>query len=342
MYKGLKWLSVLTAVGMFIVLLNGALVTKTESGQGCGDDWPLCNGRFVPAYTIESMIEYSHRAISGIVGLMVIVSAAWVLKSVRQRKDARFYAVITLLFTVFQALLGAAAVMWQQSSAVMALHFGISLIAFAGSFLLAVSLSRLDQPAHESGWGEQLSEPRHPISGRFQFIVWFTTFYTYVVIYLGAFVRHTESFAGCQGWPLCNNKLIPSLQGETGIAFLHRVAAAVLLLLIFWLWLTIRRKYPDYSLFRTAGNAAFVLVILQILSGGLVVGSLTSANWYLLFSLIHTVLIAGLFGVLCYLSMLLWRMNRQGIRGGENRTYAMREEKTADDHAGALVYNSNE
>jgi cytochrome c oxidase assembly protein subunit 15 len=135
--------------------------------------------------------------------------------------------------------------------------------------------------------------------------------------------------------------LIPDLRDETGIAFLHRIAAAVLFFLIFWLWLAIRREYKEYSLFRKAGNAAFVLVTLQILSGGLVVGSLTSANWYLLFSLIHTVLVAGLFGVLCYLSMLLWRMDRQGIRGGEHRRHALAEE-TADDHAGALVYNSNE
>ena len=53
-----KWLAAATSIGMFLVLVNGALVTKTESGRGCGDDWPLCNGKFVPAYTLESMIEY--------------------------------------------------------------------------------------------------------------------------------------------------------------------------------------------------------------------------------------------------------------------------------------------
>src|SRR5690606_37243851 len=139
---------------MFLVLLGGALVTKTDSGDGCGDDWPLCNGKFVPAYTIESMIEYSHRIVSGIVGLLVLVIFIWVLMRYRQRKDIVLYAGITLFFTVLQGGLGAAAVVWGQSSAVMAPHFGFSLAAFASTLLLAIAVARIDQPAHPSGWGE--------------------------------------------------------------------------------------------------------------------------------------------------------------------------------------------
>lgn len=44
MIKLLKWLSVASSLGMLLVLVGGALVTKTESGLGCGRSWPLCNG----------------------------------------------------------------------------------------------------------------------------------------------------------------------------------------------------------------------------------------------------------------------------------------------------------
>ena len=57
--RTLKWLTLLTCIGMFLVLIAGVIVTKTDSGRGCGDDFPLCNGKFVPAYTLESIIEYS-------------------------------------------------------------------------------------------------------------------------------------------------------------------------------------------------------------------------------------------------------------------------------------------
>ena len=45
MNRFLKWLSVLTTIGMIFILIGGALVTKTESGMGCGRSWPLCNGQ---------------------------------------------------------------------------------------------------------------------------------------------------------------------------------------------------------------------------------------------------------------------------------------------------------
>ena len=33
---------------MLLILLGGALVTKTESGMGCGRHWPGCNGQLIP------------------------------------------------------------------------------------------------------------------------------------------------------------------------------------------------------------------------------------------------------------------------------------------------------
>ena len=66
-------------------------------------------------------------------------------------------------------------------------------------------------------------------------LVWFITIYTYIVVYIGAFVRHTDSSGGCVGWPLCNGEFIPELTGATGIAFIHRVAAMLVFLLIVWI-----------------------------------------------------------------------------------------------------------
>lgn len=299
----------MTSIGMFFVLLAGALVTKTGSGRGCGDDWPLCNGKFIPAYTIESMIEYSHRAVSGIVGILVLIAFIWIWSVVKQRKDIRFYVASALFFTILQAILGAMAVIWEQSAAVMALHFGFSLIAFSSTMLLVIAVWRIDQPAHPSGWGLAYTQNLF-VTKNFRYLVWMTTVYCYIVVYIGAFVRHTESGYGCVGWPLCNGQVIPSWTDSNAVAivFFHRVAALVLLLVILSMVYRVMRNYADIKAIRVSATVAGVLIILQIMSGGSLAMTIGNENFYLFTSLIHNIIISGLFGILCYMSILVWQL----------------------------------
>ena len=126
-----------------MIVLMGALVTKTGSEDGCGNTWPFCNGEVLPSYvTVETVIEYSHRIVSAAVGLMVLIVAVWAWRSFRDDGNVRFLAFNAVFFVVFQGLLGAAAVVWGQSDAVLALHFGFSLLSFASVALLAVYISR--------------------------------------------------------------------------------------------------------------------------------------------------------------------------------------------------------
>ncbi|WP_261378473.1 COX15/CtaA family protein [Paenibacillus agilis] len=298
----LKRFAYLVCFGMFFVVLNGAVVTKTGSGEGCGTDWPLCNGEFIPAYTIESMIEYSHRLVSGIEGLLVIAIFVWVIRQLK-KKDAVFYASLTLIFTVIQALMGALAVMYVQVPAVMALHFGFSIIAFASSFLLSIAIRRYanNPEATEVVGGT-------PVNDTFRYGVWFTLLYTYIVIYVGAFVRHTDSGGGCLGWPLCNGELIPELTGGTLIAFLHRVAAALLVLVVAAMSHFAYHSHKDNREIQLCGIWALILTIMQVLSGALVVFTVTDKNWFLFTGLLHTVLICLLFSVLCHLSIRVWQL----------------------------------
>jgi cytochrome c oxidase assembly protein subunit 15 len=102
--KWLKGFSFASMYGMFLILVMGALVTKTESGRGCGDDWPLCNGKFVPAYTIDSIIEYSHRFVVGVVGIILLIAfiLVWIFS---KRKDAKVFVSGAMFFTVLRCIL---------------------------------------------------------------------------------------------------------------------------------------------------------------------------------------------------------------------------------------------
>jgi cytochrome c oxidase assembly protein subunit 15 len=297
-------LAIAMCVGMFLVLLMGATVTQTESGRGCGDDWPLCNGRFVPDYTITSMIEYSHRLVSGVVGLLVLAATIAVYKRV-PRSDAKLYAAGALFFTVLQAGLGAAQVKNPQSDAILALHFGFSLLAFTCTLLVVTTV----RAAIRAERATSLTTDK-PVSGRFRWAVWLTTLYAYVVVYTGAYTSHTDSGGGCAGFPLCNGQLVPEvLEGATGVAFTHRTAAYALFTIVLLLALYARRVYSSHRDIYTGAVWALVLVTGQVLSGALLM-VLMGTGSYVVATLLHTLIISVLFAVLSYLSITVWSAGR--------------------------------
>ncbi|MFC5405613.1 COX15/CtaA family protein [Cohnella soli] len=302
-------MALLTCIGMFLVLIAGVLVTNTDSGRGCGTDWPLCNGKFVPAYTVESMVEYSHRMISGLVGLLVGATflATYFWKPAKQKENL-LYAGGALLFTVMQAALGAMAVIWEQSSVVLALHFGISLFAFTCTWLLYKLAKRqtlengsFNAQASSAASGKSTSIAAVPIALYRSIVA--VIVYCYGVVYLGAYIRHTSSGGACEGWPLCNGDVIPELSGTTAIAFSHRVAALLLLVLVALLVFYVRRAAGQSAELVSIANKSLVLVCLQVLSGGLLSLTLGNEDVYVFTGLIHTIIISALFSMLVLLAI---------------------------------------
>src|SRR5207253_2728182 len=132
-----KRLALATALGMFLVLVMGAAVTNTGSAEGCGRSWPLCNGQFVPEFTVATAIEYSHRAVTGVESLLVVALTLAMLSLRRRHTEVVVLALLMFGTLLLQAGLGAGAVLWPQSALMLATHFGVSLVAFASTFLSA-------------------------------------------------------------------------------------------------------------------------------------------------------------------------------------------------------------
>jgi heme a synthase len=299
-HKGLKWLAVLTTLGMLFVLLGGALVTKTESGMGCGRSWPLCNGQLIPSdITFELVIELAHRVVSGGVGLLVLALSIWSWKAIGHKRETKFLAALSFLFLVLQGLIGAAAVLWGQSDFVLALHFGISLISFASILLLTLLIFEVDQKFDANSL---------VINKRMRFHTVGVTIYSYLVVYTGALVRHTESSLVCKDWPLCVNSS-PSLPTNLyeWIQMGHRAAAGIIFLWITYITYMAIKEHKHQKVIYWGWIIAFTLVCLQVMSGALVV--FTRLN--LAIALMHALIIACLFGLLCYFNLLASRSKRK-------------------------------
>jgi heme a synthase len=96
-----------------LVVLWGALVRASGSGAGCGSHWPLCNGEVVPvAPRIETIIEFTHRAMSGVALVAVVALWLWSRNSFSRGDRARKMALASVVFLITEALLGAGLVLF--------------------------------------------------------------------------------------------------------------------------------------------------------------------------------------------------------------------------------------
>jgi heme A synthase len=96
-----------------LVVLWGAFVRASGSGAGCGSHWPLCNGEVVPvAPRIETIIEFTHRVMSGVALVAVVALWLWSRASFSRGDRARRMALASLVFLVTEALLGAGLVLF--------------------------------------------------------------------------------------------------------------------------------------------------------------------------------------------------------------------------------------
>src|SRR5579883_877180 len=84
-----------------LVILWGAAVRATGSGAGCGDRWPLCNGTVFHHYpTAATLIEFAHRASSGVALLAVVALLVWTFRVAPRLHLARTAAVTALVLTL--------------------------------------------------------------------------------------------------------------------------------------------------------------------------------------------------------------------------------------------------
>ena len=94
-----------------LVIVWGAYVRATGSGAGCGNHWPLCNGVVVPhAPAVQTLIEFSHRLMSGFDAIPVGILVIWAFRAFPRRHPVRLGATLSAIFLASEALIGAALV----------------------------------------------------------------------------------------------------------------------------------------------------------------------------------------------------------------------------------------
>jgi heme o synthase len=90
-----------------LVILVGTVVRATGSGDGCGSHWPVCNGGvFLVEPALKTIIEYTHRVVSGLDGLLVLALVYFGFKFSKSGQPIRKAVLWVLFLTLVEAWIG--------------------------------------------------------------------------------------------------------------------------------------------------------------------------------------------------------------------------------------------
>ena len=184
-----RYLTLSTLIGVFALIVLGGVVRITESGLGC-PDWPLCHGRIIPPADVATLIEYSHRLVASVVGLLVLATLVVAWRRYRSRAWTFRPALFGLVMVIGQSALGGAAVLTELSSVVVMVH-----MAMAQALLACFALVHLDAWRGLSLAGRRL-DGRVLLSAAAAVGV-------LLLILTGSYVALSGAAGACNQWPLC-------------------------------------------------------------------------------------------------------------------------------------------
>ena len=122
-------------VSLTLIVFTGAAVRLSDSGLGC-PDWPRCYGHVYPPLHSHALIEFSNRVVSGLVGVIVVVTALLAWRRRPLRRDLALLALALPAGVVAQAVLGGYTVEEKLAPGFVMAHFGLSMIILVAAMLL--------------------------------------------------------------------------------------------------------------------------------------------------------------------------------------------------------------
>jgi len=271
----LRSLTLLTIGLTFALIALGGVVRATGAGLAC-PDWPLCHGRLIPPLQGPVLIEYSHRVVASVVGLLTVLVVVRILRG--HRRDAALVRIglAALILLAVQVILGGLTVRTSLTAGLVAAHLGTAM-----AFLAALLLLYVRAGEREGAAPGPASAPRLGLMSAVAAAVLFGQ------IVLGGYVSGSGAALACPDLPLCRGRLLPPEGGLVLIHYLHRlgglvVATAILLLMM--------RSRGSAHPVRRLGVIAAVLVVVQIGLGALNVYTKVAAAVTVLHLLAATVL----------------------------------------------------
>jgi heme A synthase len=275
--RGYRRLALATVVATFLLVILGGFVRVSDSGLGCGPGgsgfhgWPLCNGDVIPNVNLNTVVEYSHRTVAGIVGLMALSLFVLALRRYREHRGIVRASGIAFAGVVFEGLLGAATVEQNLDPPLVAAHLGVAMLILGG----LMYIWRATRP-------ETIGAPAPDVEPGFRRLSITTQVFVWLTVVAGGYMAGTQHYGrpdyqlgdgahhACgREFPTCNGSFLPFGDARlVDIHLTHRVFMYITTVLVVWLAVAALRRRPSEDIVRTAWAMLAVLAV-QILVGAL-------------------------------------------------------------------------
>jgi cytochrome c oxidase assembly protein subunit 15 len=276
------------------VILWGAYVRVSFSGDGCGANWPFCSGQALPTkMATPTLIEFTHRMMSSVDVIGTIVLCVWAFLAFAKPHAVRRYALLSLIFLFVEALLGAGLVMFRyvakDQSAGRVWYLSAHL---TNTMLLLAALTATAWLASKSGGTVRLlrASPRMLGAG----LVTVAVSITGVIAALGDTLFPASSLTGAMQQDFSNASSV-----LLRLRLLHPVVAILGTAFVIWVAAGVLRSNPEGSSARKAAARVTGIVVFQVAVGAINI-SLLAPMWM---QIIH-LLIADLVWIALVLLLL--------------------------------------
>ena len=259
-------LSIVTVISTFFLIVFGNVTRVSDSGMGCHDDWPRCQGRWYPPFELQPIIEYTHRTIAAYLGLLVLAVAIGTVLAKGTSRRTKVAGWSALVLVIFQALLGAVTVFRELPADIVTAHLGTAELFFAMTMLTTYFIA-IDRGAPT--WLVSLGKVKGAVRDRpFQLAAQAAAVVIFVLMLSGAYTSTTGAALACTGWPDCREgSFLPgNANNYTYIHMSHRMVALIGILTVAGVtYAAFRRPVGDAA--RRLALVACGLILVQALIG---------------------------------------------------------------------------
>jgi len=242
----------------YLLIILGAVVRITGSGLGCGEHWPLCNGKLLPPLDLPTLIEYGHRLAAAAVSVLVVALAAYAWQLRRGTRDEgrgtrgpdgpvlfpsdrpavrpSIASYVALGLLIVQVLLGAVTVKLSLPPWTVILHLGTAMLLLATLIVTARGATLTPSATLTPGASPGILGARPSRVGLAALALGFVT------VLLGALTANLGAASACLGFPLCNGQAIPAGNYLQYVHWTHRLLAFTLFGYVWWWALRTKRR----------------------------------------------------------------------------------------------------
>jgi heme A synthase len=250
-----------------LVILWGAYVRASFSGDGCGAHWPTCGGQFLPTDLAKPMlIEFTHRMMTTLDVMATAALCFWAFRAFPKRHRVRRYSAYAAGFLLIEALLGAGLVLFRYVShdvsagraSYLSLHLTNTMLMMGAYTITAWLGSRGEASV------SVFSNPLRNLSVRLRIAVlaMFVVSITGAIAALGDTLFPATSLANgvTQDFAASASLLLR-------LRLLHPAVAVLSAIYLLWVAFGAMQDRPEENPLRKAGVRVAVMVLVQVLAG---------------------------------------------------------------------------